>query len=837
MAAPIRMSARFLGSRRKAAAQNCTARHVWGPLRRWGSYLLADAVGTGKSYIALSIALGMFKRRDRRPFRLLVLAGPVELGHSWFEKLAGRTGHAIGTLAADAGDGSYLEMYWMGRRRPEFVTYHLRRRWDIDALEERLGSQDTPPEERNFFRPGGSSPSGRIEVLIATPKLLDQLRRRGAEGKWRKWIANADFIIADEVFGARNEDTVYGRLLREGADQLWPRKRPLLLGLSATLLSRDLPDAESVIKMAVDWGETSGARRMLSEKLRALLAGFRDSLRNGLRSSARDAVRDYRRAARNLEELLRSVIVRTRPDRKRWYHFWTGGLGKPEDPSKSRHFPVANIRKDVIDPLRKHAAGAPDAAEHLAWFLRRSPRTRTSTGPVSSRNYSSWTGITESPSLQDDAGKHPKVSSLSAWIKNYYSAAEQDWLKEGAHLEGPRFKLLIYVHHVRTAGHLNPRLTTGFGRRLQTELNAMIRGTCQKLARMLPALFKKGKLSRPSDEVRRMLLRRRWAMEQLLRRNPTLLLAALLNARCHKKSQLAAVSRTLQTSKPRIAVDQGRLLLQRSRFLREKIFEDKANILAFDGRQLRKTKERTLAGLLLDVSRMSAQVQGRLRRALRLEKGEYRALGFGKPEGPSLLRLEEIARKVRAAFDTDEAWLRLVARANHAPRRVHRKLMRRLALGDRQHREPASIAVLTGSDSENRTFVTRRFCEPGNPFMLVLTHVCQIGIDLHPFCWDMLHYSPSWTPHEGEQKTGRIDRPRLRATVAQLAIGDPRRRHDIRVHHVIWPFTYDERILSRLNVRAQYAERLLGSKGNHDAADDQARRLNDFKPLELEAGR
>jgi hypothetical protein len=198
MGGPIRMGSRYLG-KRKATAQNSTARYVWGPLKRWGSYLLADAVGTGKSYIALSVALGLFKKRERRPFRLLVLAGPVELSHSWFQKVAGRNGRSIGTLAAEAGEGSFLKMYWRSRIRPEFVTYQLRRRWDIRVLDEKLQSDETSREEWRLFQPGGSSPSGRVEVLIATPKLLTQLSRRGPERMWRKWIANADFVIAETI--------------------------------------------------------------------------------------------------------------------------------------------------------------------------------------------------------------------------------------------------------------------------------------------------------------------------------------------------------------------------------------------------------------------------------------------------------------------------------------------------------------------------------------------------------------------------------------------------------------------------------------------------------------
>ncbi len=228
MAGPIRIGPRYLGGR-KAAEQNRTSLHVWKPLKRWGSYLLADAVGTGKSYIALSVALGLFRKRERRPFRLLILAGPVELGQSWFDKVAGRHGRSVGTLAAEAGEDSFLEMYWGKRRRPEFVTYQLRRRWDLEALEDKLSSEETPTDERKLFTPGGSGPHGRVEVLIATPKLIAHLSRRGIEGQWRRWVARADFVIADEVFGARNESTIYGHLLREGGEEVIGAPRRSLL--------------------------------------------------------------------------------------------------------------------------------------------------------------------------------------------------------------------------------------------------------------------------------------------------------------------------------------------------------------------------------------------------------------------------------------------------------------------------------------------------------------------------------------------------------------------------------------------------------------------------------
>lgn len=87
-----------------------------------------------------------------------------------------------------------------------------------------------------------------------------------------------------------------------------------------------------------------------------------------------------------------------------------------------------------------------------------------------------------------------------------------------------------------------------------------------------------------------------------------------------------------------------------------------------------------------------------------------------------------------------------------------------------------------------------------------------MGVDLHNYCWDVMHYSPSWTPSDFEQKSGRIDRRRPHALRRRLRIGQGRNAHAIRVHHFLWPFTYDERVFRRMNFRGHMSERLLSSK-------------------------
>lgn len=143
------------------------------------------------------------------------------------------------------------------------------------------------------------------------------------------------------------------------------------------------------------------------------------------------------------------------------------------------------------------------------------------------------------------------------------------------------------------------------------------------------------------------------------------------------------------------------------------------------------------------------------------------------------------------------------------------------------------VEVLTGENPERRVAVSQDFLTAGNPFLLILTNVCAMGVDLHHYCWDVIHYSPSWTPSEFEQKSGRIDRPRPRVLRRALNLGEERRSSAIRVHHLIWPFTYDERVLRRMNIRGHLSERLLSSKRISDADDKTAEVFKRLPPLSL----
>jgi hypothetical protein len=830
MTGPIPISRRILGS--KADVQNRTAEFIWRPLRRWGSFLLADAVGTGKSYVALSLALGSWRAQRGRIFRFLVLAPTSELSDSWFHKIAGRPKKddlAIGSLAAVPGAGSFLNMYMpKGSRRPrEFVVYQIRMRSHIEAVRDALRSK-----QADALWPGRRPKGGRVECLITSPAFITGLRRNGPEGEWRKWISRTDFVIADEVFQAKNEWTKYGRLLRDKRFGFWPGRRPPLIGLSATLLSRDLPDAQSILEMALAWGRKGRERKRLSEELGPLLRQFRQRLGEGLKKRAPSSRAAYKEVAEKLERQLGHVLVRALPHRKRSLPFWAAGhLDRRVAPVELQQFPVPNARMSILLPLQERLVKAKGAGDGLAWFLRRPPAINGTPNSVMASQYRSWTAVTES-SARGDKSRHPKIESLLQWLERHYEESERQWLAKSSR-SSFRYKVLVYVHHVKTAGELNPLSRSRIARDAARDLNRRLLSTCIRLAKLMPDIFRHGQLDSPTPQVERVLDDHGWSIDTLKRRNRTLLLSALVNAhRATKEERLRSVARTVAGEERESETYRAKLVIQSSSKLRELVFRDHDQIVAFDRGQ-RRNRGRMISTALLDLDVLEEAQRRQLLRKLAIAKEDFRNLLAKDKEVVNEGRIEEIADILRSAIEAEPSWESLVRRANRRPEQTLQKLLVRRAQLKQTHKEPGPIAALTGQDSANRNFMTARFRGPGNPFVLVLTHVCQLGVDLHPFCWDVVHYSPAWTPHEGEQKTGRIDRPRLPSTLKQLDLGSKRDADAIRVHHLIWPFTYDERILTRLNVRAQYAERLLGSRVRSDSEDEAARALRHFKPLEL----
>jgi hypothetical protein len=865
---PIRIHSQVLRPAALAKAQNRTANFVWRKWRRSGSYLIADEVGAGKSYISLSLAFGLWRsqRPRKRCFRILILAGPSELNHSWLQKLVGdsQEGSRISTLAQVPGKGAYTNLY-LNRsvriKQSDIVVYHLRFRRDVARLAEAL---DDDPTKFRRLAPQRRHIGASVEILVTSPSWAERLySQRGRKVRaWTRWLQKANVIIADEIFAAKNENTIYGRILRPSSvvdrPYLWQKRRPFLLGLSATLLSRDLSDARSVLQLCLAWRARTKNNELLSEKMGDALHAFSHELRTGLRTRSetekREHIRKYRIQKRVLESLLPELIVRTISHRPRSYRFAPGGhndggLFALHQPGlEQTSFPISRV-DTLLTMLQLQLSKAPDASECLAWFLGRAASSRTGSNDRA-RQYVTWTAITESYPSKDKSDRkasHPKISSLLQWIENYYAESESSWLKRKIGNE-PRFKLLIYVHHVKTASELKPRggSKDSAGRRLLRLLRRLMLNSCKKIAKHNRDLFRRGHLPDPSPGLKDVLSRQGWTIELLKKSNLTLLLAACVNA--HKgrtrREKLRHFRETLAGSNVDWRLHQYRQVLRRLPEFRRKVLEEIGceNILFLE-EQLRKKHGKlslTPSIALLDLDSLNLLPQDKetarksLARFVPLMKPLLSVFGSSQQEASPLLAA--IAKKVARLIERHQVWKDTIESFVYAPERVFKRLVRQTE--GLSHRNPLEIAVQTGQESGTRDFVADKFRSAGNPFVLILTNVCTVGVDLHTYCWDVLHYTPAWTPHEAEQKTGRIDRPRLRLPAEKLKIARASALKRIRVHYLIWPHTYDERILSRLNLRAQLSERLLGSKHqdvlerNHEETVVEG--LPRFEPLRLE---
>jgi hypothetical protein len=636
----------------------------------------------------------------------------------------------------------------------------------------------------------------------------------------------------------------------------------VLIGLSATLLSRDVMDARALFDLCLAWRKGPRwpkEREILGQQLTEFSRTLRHALaRAGGKNEPQNALKAYRSAyldaKRIFEQRLRNVIVRTDPRPDRSYDFWHIGCGHspkrdPVQPvGRYRTFPLSDTANGIIEPLQEAYARAPGAADDLAWFINRSVDSRRKLQADSATR--SHTAM-----MEHGGGDSPKLISLRHWILAHYRSCERAWLD--ATPEEYRFKLVVYVHHVRTADALRPSRTMeehpDFGSGsplggLKGELRRLMLGTCAKLARRLPTLFKNGALERPTRELTGRLDAGGWSI-RALKRNVTLLLAACLNARWGmRKATVAHFMATVAAMDRTPGLNRFLTVVRSRRDLRARVFcaLECDGLARYDGEQASgRSRRGGSAARLLDPRSLGlprAKLASLVRRLDRKLPKEVLRPGAVADEVLDLA-VHRIAEIVKSRED----WWDIVARANKAidrwEARRHRphsapEFVRGLANPTQQHRMPPEIVVQTGSDANTRASTIDRFCSPGNPFVLVLTNVCTLGVDLHSFCWDVLHYTPAWTPHEFEQKTGRIDRPRLADTLRLLQLGHGANAARVRVHHLVWPFTYDERILSRLHLRAQLSERLLGTRSHgrfENAADPESlqREIGFLPPLDL----
>jgi hypothetical protein len=93
----------------------------------------------------------------------------------------------------------------------------------------------------------------------------------------------------------------------------------------------------------------------------------------------------------------------------------------------------------------------------------------------------------------------------------------------------PRFKLLIYVHHVKTASKLRPRAGSkdSAGRELLRRIRRLMLNSRNKIARQNKDLFSGGRLSTPLPSLQDILTRQGWTIKSLAKSNRALLLGHL----------------------------------------------------------------------------------------------------------------------------------------------------------------------------------------------------------------------------------------------------------------------------------------------------------------------
>jgi hypothetical protein len=871
MSHPINISYDYLPyNRRLVDAQNNTAKYVWRKIQKTKAFLIADKVGAGKSYVALSVAFGLLQeqKNPRIPFRILILAGPSELSRAWLDKLVGcddssSERNILSNLVRRPGKKSYQEMYLkdaLHNSTPDTFVYSLRYKNDARLLKEALKASPTTDDA---LQPRIRSAKRRVEILVTSPRWITTLRKNGPTRNWLNWCRNTDVIIADEIFSAKNPNTHYGKLLRHNAGlspNLWVHRqsRPWLLGLSATVLARDVSDLLNLLTLCGNWKSPASSRD--NALLKTTIGALSKNLLYGIGKSnaeQQSAKLNYRKAKLALEKYCRSYMVRTPPIHARKYNFGATDFSESDHNAREsvndvpplKEWPARTGIAQILEPIQNQISSAADGIDSdrtvnaFSWLIsaaKSDPKVMQRTRFVESYPIS-YRPPADTP--------HPKLKALSKWIRHFYREAEEGWL-DGTKGEY-RFKLLIYVKHVETARSLNPsghqdRFNKNVGRALQKELERCISSTIKKIAVRNRDLFIDGRLTTPCEALQKHITSLGWdSFSKLTQQNRTLALASLINAHHggSTRGKLQNFRKTLMDRSTRDPVyEQYTRVLSRYPALRYKVLTKlHAGALVSYEKFLRgKGQKNSPTLIVLDPKRIglelvAAEIKETLQSAVITDA--FRELDktvIRKKAAPLRASLRIAQETMIKLIEDQPHWLARIKRSSRAPKQALRQFAR---LSKKQsHRTPGVISVQTGDDAGTRDYAMAAFRSLGNPLILILTNVGTIGVDLHTYCWDVLHYTPAWTPHEAEQKTGRIDRPRLKGEIERLQLGAVRMAQHIRVHYLIWPFTFDERILARLNVRTILADRLLGSRKAKILEENEAqtvKRIGGYRPLDL----
>src|ERR1051325_6933677 len=168
---------RLIRDRQLIRAQDRTIRHAWKRIRGNGSraFLIADAVGRGKSYMALGVAMGFWRLSGKSTFRIVVIAPTRELSSAWMKKLAeGRESGPFsdifriveGRPRRQAQDYFAAYVNEFRKQRAVATVFSIRTRRDSRRVQRAM---KTPELAERLRRRRGIR---RIEVLVTSPRFL-----------------------------------------------------------------------------------------------------------------------------------------------------------------------------------------------------------------------------------------------------------------------------------------------------------------------------------------------------------------------------------------------------------------------------------------------------------------------------------------------------------------------------------------------------------------------------------------------------------------------------------------------------------------------------------------
>ena len=281
----------------------------------------------------------------------------------------------------------------------------------------------------------------------------------------------------------------------------------------------------------IEWRLRPGATSRV-EKLRIACGNYNRVLNDGLRESKPNRA-DYRQASTDLCRILRHYMSRVPTLKNRTYERWLTHQRSYRDAAiEPVHvFPFAQSEIDyskIESRLNAHAL-----KEDLGRFLGEATAAGLR-GRGSIRR--SWLRLTEIEGLAKTGSMNwPKPAALEGWLAEHIAKIEM------TDCDSPRFKIAIYCHHVQTAKTL--------GRRLSKPIQKRVQQAFRRLVRREKGLFD-GFVSKPRPILKKALRAKGLRpdfVEEVSRRNPTLFVAALLNARTERitTTKTAALLRTL----------------------------------------------------------------------------------------------------------------------------------------------------------------------------------------------------------------------------------------------------------------------------------------------------